>query len=119
MSALSDFQDELHRSVVAEAKTQAARLKEAIREANEAVTRLPLAGTTRECPKCLFGMLTYRYKECAWWGNNEWSTHVNRDPTLLGGWATRKLIVRTCPQCGADCFERPADSINDYQQETA
>jgi hypothetical protein len=113
MSALSDFQESVHRSVVAEAKAQVARLKEAIPKADEAFQRLPLASTTRECPKCLFGMLTYRYRACTHLGDDWWT--VREDPYL----ASRMLIVRNCPQCGADCFERPADSINDYESNAA
>ncbi|WP_280465625.1 hypothetical protein [Nocardia brasiliensis] len=87
-------------------------------EADRAFAALPLAGHTQQCPKCLFGMLTYRYQTCNWSFG-----HWGRGSGVLEYFQicppTRELIVRTCPQCGADTFERPADSVTDYEQDAA
>jgi hypothetical protein len=96
-------------------RLEAAR-EEAKQEAIAAFAALPLAGATRECPKCRFGMLTYRYRSCTYLGDGAWAA---RDNDAYLRYSSAMLIVRNCPQCGAECFERPADSINDYQQETA
>lgn len=78
-----------------------------------AFAALPLAGSTRECPKCRFGMLTYRYTTCYW--VDGWTEHRYRDPLLVAG-PERGLLVRACPQCSAELFERPADSVADYEE---
>jgi rubredoxin len=98
-------------------------LDEAEREDEEraatAFTQLPLAGSTRECPKCLFGMLTYKYLLCFY--SSHWSRYIPPAGLFFRAWRppTRKLMVRQCPQCGADTFERPADSVSDYEADAA
>ncbi len=93
------------------------RANERSREAADAAfATLPLAGTTRECPKCLFGMLTYRYTTCYW--ADGWTTENRYREYLLVVVPERGLLVRTCPQCSAELFERPADSVADYEEPT-
>ncbi|MFD3594364.1 hypothetical protein ACFWU5_16695 [Nocardia sp. NPDC058640] len=88
---------------------------ETLEAADAAFAALPLAGMTRECPKCRFGMLTYRYTTC-YWPFGAWRTRNPLAQHLLMVVPSRELIVRNCPQCGANTFERPADSVDDYEE---
>ncbi|MGW5519051.1 hypothetical protein [Nocardia africana] len=116
MSVIDEFQESLRQSVITETQARVKAMKHARELADEAFSQLPLAGTTRECPKCRFGMLTYRYMLCTYLGDGWWRKD-DSDPRILA--SRRSLIVRTCPQCGADTFERPADSVADYEDGAA
>ncbi|MFF4026924.1 hypothetical protein ACFYY5_29150 [Nocardia elegans] len=116
MSVIDEFQESLRQSVITETQARVNAMKHTRELADEAFSQLPLAGTTRECPKCRFGMLTYRYTECVHVVGDRWQRGSN-DPYLA--YPSCMLIVRTCPQCGADTFERPADSVADYEEQAA
>jgi hypothetical protein len=93
-----------------ERRARVQRLNEA---AGQALRSLPLAGTTIHCPKCRFDHLTYRYATRYYWPRHG-GFHRSK-PTWPGSLLPELyVIVRTCPQCSAETYERPADTIEDY-----
>lgn len=92
----------------AEAQREEDRYLKLEARADEAFLKLPVAGTTEQCPKCRFKPLTYRYDTAEFW-RSQWRRPFRTTLYTRSG-PTRKVLFRGCPQCSAEVIERPADT---------
>lgn len=62
------------------------------------------------CPKCHFGFRTVRFQRCYLRNPFKPTMEFASDNTLkFGALGFGELMVRACPQCGAETFEKPLD----------